>query len=360
MTGTPHLLIAPELFKAEGGIARVSRLYLQAIAESFPESTLKVVVLNDAEVSPSGQSRYKASNAETIVCSRSKIRCAHAIWSAVRISGTRVICTHVHLAPLLWLAKQLGQKFEYDIVVHGIEVWKPVTRLQKLALNSARRILSISEFTRRDMLSRYPNLEEKIVILPNALDPSFSQSSDSANDTVPDTILTVSRLAAHDRTKGIDHLIEAMPKILETHPSARLRIVGEGSDRIRLEKLATASEASAQIQFLGFVPDERLKQEFTQCTLFALPSKKEGFGLVYLEAMAAGKPCIVAAAGGAPEVIDQDSGLIVPYGDIEQIASAISSALVVQWDAGKIRARAQHFSFPAFVQRWNALSSTSS
>lgn len=353
----PQAIVAPEMFLAEGGIARVSRHYLQAIATSCPLATLELVVLNDSEISPEMLERHEASRAHAVPCKRNKLQFLKAIWHATRSRHTQVTCTHVHLAPLLWLAQRLGRKFHYDVVVHGIEVWKPLTRLQQLSLKSSRRILSVSDYTRREIIKRYPHLEPKAVVLPNALDPTFASEHAASTEPIPCSILSVSRLAAHDHEKGIDHLIAAMPDVLKKHPTATLRIVGEGVDRKRLENLAVESSATNHIHFLGFVPDSELKQEFSRCTVFALPSKKEGFGLVYLEAMAAGKPCIVANAGGAPEVVDEHSGIIVPYGDISRLSSALNGALDKLWNQAKVQARAEYYSFPSFVNRWKNISS---
>lgn len=352
----PHVVVAPEMFLAEGGIARVSRHYLQAIAQSRPHSPLRVVVLNDNEVSAKRLRQHGATRAKAVACSRNKARFLKAIWNATQTPGAHVTCTHVHLAPALWLLQRLGRRFTYDKVVHGIEVWKPLSKLQQISLTNSRRILSVSEYTRREILKRYPDLGSQIVVLPNALDPSFTAINEKVVDSVPYSILTVSRLAAHDHEKGIDHLIAAMPEVLTAQPDATLRIVGEGVDRKRLEELAAASSAMDSITFLGFVADPELKREFAQCSLFALPSKKEGFGLVYLEAMSAGKPCIVADAGGAPEVIGEQSGMIVPYADCPKLAAKVTEAFAKIWDPEKVRARAEYFSLKSFSERWDGFS----
>ena len=75
--------------------------------------------------------------------------------------------------------------------------------------------------------------------------------------------------------------------------------------------------------------------------------------------MAAGKPCIVANAGGAPEVIDSESGIVVPYGDVPFLADTLIEAHKNRWDATRIRNRAKQFEFPAFADRWRRLSSLS-
>ena len=357
-TRTAHILLAPEVFRAPGGIARVSRHYLQAIAENEPNDEVAIVVLNDETIDAENLKSCRAQRVKAVPCNRSKWKCFRTIWQLSRSDHSHVTCTHVNLSPVLWLARLWGRKLTYDVVVHGIEVWRPLPWPVRRSLEGATRIFSVSEFTRQELVERYPQLKTKTAVLPNALDPSFDLSGTSPKTaTILHRILTVSRLSAHDWEKGIDHLIEAMAEVRRSLSDAELIIIGDGVDRPRLESLAQQSEAAKSIRFLGRVNDDRLREEFNRCQIFALPSRKEGFGLVYLEAMAAGKPCIVANAGGAPEVIDEYSGLVVPYGEVPLLSEALCAALKHPWRIAAVQARARQFSFPAFVDRWKTLSS---
>jgi glycosyltransferase involved in cell wall biosynthesis len=164
-------------------------------------------------------------------------------------------------------------------------------------------------------------------------------------------ILTVARLDARERYKGVDHLIEAMPAVRIVVPEARLRIIGTGSDLPRLQKMATRLGAADAVDFAGFVNDDGLSAAYRECALFALPSSGEGFGIVFLEAMAHGKPCLGARAGATPEIIDSTSGVLADYGVIPQIAGKAVWALQRPWNPDQIRQRAAQFSYPAFRER---------
>jgi glycosyltransferase involved in cell wall biosynthesis len=146
-------------------------------------------------------------------------------------------------------------------------------------------------------------------------------------------------------------MIAALPAILAAEPAARLRLIGRGDDIPRLQGIAAQLGVGAAIDFLGFVDDTRLTAELRACRLFALPSRKEGFGLVFLEAMAHGRPCLGARAGGVPEVISSESGVLVEYGDIAGIARAALEALRRTWDEAAILARAAEFSHSHFEAR---------
>ena len=146
----------------------------------------------------------------------------------------------------------------------------------------------------------------------------------------------------------MDHLIEALPAIRAGIPDAILRVVGRGDDLPRLQTLRNRLGLRSAVEFLGYLDDRRLTAEFQACRLFALPSEREGFGLVYLEAMACGRPCLGARAGGAPEVITPETGVLVEFGDVPGIAAAGIAALRRTWDQEAIVARARHFSYSQF------------
>jgi glycosyltransferase involved in cell wall biosynthesis len=141
-------------------------------------------------------------------------------------------------------------------------------------------------------------------------------------------ILTVGRWDPAERYKGADTLISALPHVLRTVPDVVLVLVGEGEDRPRLEQLARDSGVADHIYFLFGRTQEELFACYAHCDVFALPSRGEGFGLVFLEAMACAKPAIGGAHGGTPDVIEDGvTGLLVPHGDAALLSSALESLL---------------------------------
>ena len=347
------LLLCPELFAHESGIQRIMRLYLKALCEAAGAGDeVRLVVLNDREFSEVLLRRY-ASERLTLrqACNHSK---PAFVWHAIRAAAgaDRVICGHLGQLIVAWLARCLHPRLEYYLVAHGIEVWRPYTRLEKLALRGARRILCVSDFTRREMQQRIALPESRFVVVPNALDPLFDQVlADGAPGSGAPVILTVARLDARERYKGVDHLIEAMPAVRQTVPAARLHIVGSGSDLPRLKELAARLGVTGTVEFAGVVDDEHLRAAYRDCALFALPSSGEGFGIVFLEAMAHGKPCLGARAGAVPEILDGTSGALVDPGDIRQIATQLVWALQHQWNPKQIKARAAQFGYPVFREQ---------
>ncbi|PTY04684.1 hypothetical protein DB347_18405 [Opitutaceae bacterium EW11] len=348
------LLLAPELFAADGGIARALRLYLKALCElAEPGGTVRLVALNDSAISRDQLSCHSGPRlADVEACARSKARFVRSTLLRARKTDL-IVCGHVGLLPVAWACRILSPRLRYTLVAHGIEVWRAFSPLERLALRRAHQVWCVSEFTRQRLLQHVRLEPGRTVVLPNGLDPAFAPA-ESCSDSGP-AVLTVSRLCQGDRYKGVDLLIQALPKIRALVPGTMLRVVGDGDDRARLEKLAREAGVSEVIRFLGRLDDETLNREFANCRVFALPSTGEGFGLVFLEAMAHGKPSVGADAGGIPEVISPETGLLCPPENVPGLVAACVAALERTWDVEAIRARARAFSYAPFRDRLKAL-----
>ncbi|MBI5692664.1 MAG: glycosyltransferase family 4 protein [Verrucomicrobia bacterium] len=353
---TRTLLLVPEIFSSEGGIPRILRNYLRALCDlGGPDGTVRLLALNDPSFPASAFTSLPPGRLESaMACGRRKGR---LIREALRLSRgcDRLVCGHLFLLPVAWILRRLRPGLRYHVIAHGIEVWRPLRWRERLALRDATSALCVSAYTRGELLRRCPLPEDRALVLPNALDPSFPLHPGRPLATCEPIILTVTRLSSADRYKGVDHLIAALPQVREALPQARLRIIGRGDDLARLEGLARQAGVASAVDFAGYVEDDRLREELASCRLFALPSNGEGFGLVYLEAMAHGRPCLAARAGGAPEVLTDATGMLVDYGDVPGLARAAITALQRAWDSQAILDQVEPFTYPAFVRRLSAL-----
>ncbi|MGA3008222.1 MAG: glycosyltransferase family 4 protein [Opitutaceae bacterium] len=352
------LLLCPELFASEGGIPRMLRLYLRALCEeaaATPDDRVRLAVLNDPTFPADALTRYSNHRLEsTAACGRSKRRFSLAAWR-LGSGCQRMICGHVRQLFLARIAQGFRPSLKYYLVAHGIEVWRPFGRLERAALRGARRIFCVSDYTRGEIMKHDPGFRAgQLAVLPNALDPAWPVAASPARAKAQ-VIFTLSRLDSAETYKGVDQLIAALPSIRRERPGARLRIAGTGDDLPRLQALAQTRGLAGAVDFLGFVEERRLAEEFQACDLFALPSGKEGFGLVFLEAMAHGKPCLGARAGGVPEIITDDCGTLVEFGDEPGLAAGCIAALDRDWNVATILDRARSFSYDAFRTRLAAL-----
>jgi glycosyltransferase involved in cell wall biosynthesis len=350
------LLLAPELFKGEGGIMRILKLYLKALCDLAAEGDrVRFASLNDTLVGSEELRRYSGrSLSGWRVCGGSKVRFSTAALR-MGLRSDRIVCGHVSQLALAWAASLLRPPLSYYLVAHGIEVWRPFTLMERCSLRRARCVWCVSEFTKSRLLENCRIAEGRTAILPNALDPFLDPPSPVAVPEGPPVILTVSRISVADSYKGIEHLIAAMPAVLADLPGSRLRIVGRGDGLAGLQALVRGLDLGSAVEFAGYKSDSELRDEFARCRLFALPSLKEGFGLVYLEAMAHSRPCLGARSGGTPEVITPETGVLVEYGNVPEIAAAIVSSLRREWPAEPLLERASLFSYPRFRDRLASL-----
>src|SRR5262249_46293106 len=132
------------------------------------------------------------------------------------------------------------------------------------------------------------------------------------------TVLSVCRFYPRKR---LDVLLRAAAQLRKAIPSFEIRIVGNGPEHPRLQQLCDELSLRQTVRWLGDVSLTRLAQEYKRAHVFCLPSEQEGFGIVFLEAMAAGKPIVATCAAAIPEIVR--SGMLIKPGDCDAIADAI-------------------------------------
>jgi glycosyltransferase involved in cell wall biosynthesis len=172
-------------------------------------------------------------------------------------------------------------------------------------------------------------------------------------------LLTVARLAGRDRHKGYDVVLDALPDIRQSVPGVRYVIVGEGDDRPRIERRIRELGLERDVTLAGFVPDTELPDYYSLCTLFAMPSKREGFGIVYLEAMACGRPALAGDRDGSRDaLLDGELGVLVDPDDVAALGDAVIEVLAgrhpnrLLYDPQGLRARVvERFGPPSFRRR---------
>ena len=320
---------------APGGVQRAGR-HIAAVIADFALShgmEYRLLSLND---SPELH-RLTSAGREFVFtgCERGKARFTATALRAARRRARLVLAAHPNLGPVTQAMRIAAPKMRSVICTHGIEVWEPLPGMRQRALRRANLVLAPTQDTANHVASEQEVARERIRVLPWALDPQFeemvnkvSSTQKPANFPAGRVILTVGRWDSAERYKGMDTLITALPRLLTDRSDVQLVAVGEGDDRNWLEDLADKNGVRRHVHFLSGLSYAELAACYSACELFALPSRGEGFGLVYLEAMACGKPVIGGAHGGAPEIIqDGVTGYLVPHGDALQLATSIETLL---------------------------------
>jgi len=326
----------PSLFESKGGIQVYSAYLLNALRSLSPHSQYRIFLKHDLKSQITETSNFTFhTSGQFPLWSRTASYTFQLIQTSLSQSPHLIISTHLNFTPVAWYLKKL-KSIPYWTVAHGIEAWNIQNSLLKIALKDADRILAVSHYT-RDRLLKEQNLDPaKVVVLPNTFDsdrfkiankPQYLLDQYQLTPQQP-IILTVARLAEVERYKGYDRILEALPEIKASIPNVHYILVGKGSDRDRVEQLIAQLNLQDCVSLAGFIPDDQLCDYYNLCDVFAMPSKREGFGIVYLEAMACGKPCLGGNQDGAIDALCHgDLGALVNPDDVESITQALIQIL---------------------------------
>jgi len=287
-------------------------------------------------------------------------------WSQVRRYTTDCDLVHCLVEPYAPLAALSSWGRPYIISGVGTHAVLPLEHPLKgigfkLIYRNAAKVVCISEFTRRRIL-KHVSLDNTVVI-PLGVDSVFFQSTPTCTYGGKDSPLVLSVGALKPR-KGYDVSIRAIAEVRKTIPNLRYVVIGDPSASeyvSHLQALVTALGLDDAVHFLGQVSDAELGDWYHHCDLFLLTPVQskgafEGFGLVYLEAGACGKPVVGSQSGGVPDaVIDGQTGLLVPEGDAEATANAIARVLSDLGLSKKLgragQKRARELSWEAYAQQ---------
>jgi len=199
---------------------------------------------------------------------------------------------------------------------------------ERLAVDRADVVVATSQYSRGRIIEAYGIPPRKIVIVPELIDlRSWDEGIDQSItvQATPPAILTVAHMYSR---KNLGLLMHAYALLRDLGIPFRGWVIGEGPCRREWERLKDSLNLSAQVMFLGTIPRRELMKYYRRTAVFCLPSRQEGFGIVFLEAMACGKPVVAARASAIPEtVLDGDTGLLVNPDDARGLAQALASLL---------------------------------
>jgi len=348
------LALVTDAFGGRGGIAQYNRDFLGALSDLG--SMREIVVITRQAPEPV----HPPESVTQLSPPRGKIAFAlRALLQAMKRRPAIVFCGHLNLTVLAWIAARMcGARL--IVQAHGIEAWKRPSRLRRAAVEAADLVLCVSRYTRSRVLNWAAIAPEHVAVLPDTVADIFEPGEAEALRSELGlekrrVLLTVGRLDARERYKGHDDIIMAIPQLVSQDHDIAYIIVGEGDDRGRLEALTKAQGVAERMRFLGPVPLQTLIAAYRTADLFVMPSRGEGFGIAFLEALACGTPALGLAIGGACDALaDGELGRMAAEADnlAEVIADLLStpSAPTRGILSSSVRAR---FGRAAFRERVN-------
>jgi len=347
-SGARILALVTSAFGGGGGIAQYNRDFITALSACSSVGAIDILPRQrSAEVA-----QMPARTRQLDAVHDQFAYSVKALEIALRQRPDIVFCGHLFMAPL---AAFIAKLFVSKLVVqtHGIEVWPRPTVLQRVAVEAADLVLCVSRDTLARVIGWTAIAPERVVVLPNTVSEVYAPGDGSAlraelglqNKTV---LLSISRLDAEQQYKGQDRVIRLIRRMRDQGHDVVFLIGGSGDDQVRLETLARDEGVAEHVRFLGEVPNPQLPNLYRAADLYLMPSAGEGFGIVFLEAMASGVPALGLAVGGATDALVE--GDATAASDLEgalagRLAAAKPDPAAL---AARIRAR---FGRPVFQDR---------
>jgi phosphatidylinositol alpha-1,6-mannosyltransferase len=251
-----------------------------------------------------------------------------------------VIISHINLLVAGFLIKKASPKTKVILMGHGIEIWDPLPSYKRMMLAACDQIVSVSSFTCNRIIDRQGIAAAKCSVLNNCIDPFLHLPNEKKKDEklmsrygfkpTDKILLTLTRLSEKDRYKGYDYVMEAMVKLIGDNPNIKYLLAGkyDAEEKKYIDRMIHAFGLSGHVVLTGFVPDEELPGHFSLADIYVMPSVKEGFGIVFVEAMYYGIPAIAGNADGSSDaLLNGHLGLLIKADAPAEIGEAIEKML---------------------------------
>ena len=323
-----------------GGIQVSGRLAWEAMVEKFGDRNEDICLFSFGRAriennrGPETCSVYARSKSEAI---------SHALkrnWRA-----RLVLVWHLGLLKLLPFFRIKDARVV--LFLHGIEAWRTNRWLNRRLLQNVDLFLSNSEHTWDRFLQANPAFSHAFHRTVHLGISSPLNRQIPPPTSVP-AALMVARASKTERYKGHEEMIGAWPLVLQRLPDAQLWLVGKGDLLLELKELAHRRGLDAKVCFFDEVSEIKKQELLTECRCMALPSRGEGFGLAYLEAMRMGRPCLVSTLDAGREVVNPpEAGLAVDPASSKDIADQVCQLLSVdsRWHEWSFRAQWRYQSY---------------
>ncbi|HLZ34367.1 MAG TPA: asparagine synthase (glutamine-hydrolyzing) [Nitrospira sp.] len=353
------LVLLTDAYGGRGGIAKFNRDLLEALS-SHPQYRQIVTLPRVVSETVAGaipekiQFEFSAANGKLAYAAR----LFRLLYGSKRFDA--VICGHINLLPLAWVASRRAGA-PLILICHGIEAWKPTSRwiVNRLA-STIDYLISVSAVTRDRFRQWVKPSWRTDFILPNCVDLTCFQPRARKTELLDryqlygrTLIMTLVRFSGRERYKGVDEVIEVLPNLLQSFPDLVYMAAGSGEDLPRLQRKAEAMGLSDRVFFPGQISEAEKVDYYNLADAFVMPGQGEGFGIVYLEAMACGVPVVGSVLDGSREALqDGRLGVLVNPRDLASVEAGIRQAL------GRVHgvpSGLEHFTKRRFQERVQAI-----
>ena len=332
------LFLTLATFSQTGGVQMVCRSLSKALCAIQDEHSRPFQMISLCDTPVNQVNHYIPAKAFKGFAYRRVKFCSYVLMRA--LTAETVVLSHINLMPVGWIIKYLKPATRLIVLAHGKEVWGKMPRWKRHFLNNKAEVWAVSRFTKKMLVVRHKIQPEKVQVLNNCLDPFFKVPVHFNKPSYlleryglkshHQVLLSLTRMDSHEKDKGYDLVLDALPVLLETFPNTRYVMAGmvSASEALRLTLKIEALNIKPFVTISGFIREEEVTDHHLLANIFVLPSSKEGFGLVFLEAAACGSSIIAGNKDGSVDaVMDGALATLVDPGSRQEITNALKKHL---------------------------------
>lgn len=363
-----RLFLTLRTFSATGGIEKVCRIMGKALYEQSLQtnSRLAICSMYDAPTDAVDNQYFPTE----YFCGYG-IRKLNFIQAMVRKGAAydTLILSHINLMPIAWLLKKLHPQKKIILLAHGIEIWYPLSARKRNMLHCCDAIFCVSNFTAQVIIKEHLLAPHKCKVLNNCLDPFMPLAKEKVKapnllqkyglKQTDKILMTLCRLSSKERYKGYEKVIMAIAGLKNKIPQLKYLLAGsyDEEEKMFLDNLIQQQNIATQVRLTGYLNDEELEAHFKLADAYIMPSLKEGFGIVFIEAMHYGLPVIAGNRDGSVDALDNGNlGLLVDPDDNLALQNSITEMLFSaeqhKPNAGRLQ---ELFSYEAYKTRLREL-----
>lgn len=362
------LFLTLKVFAATGGIEKVCRVAGKALFENSITSNSRVEIFSMYDNKKDAYNNNYFPNEIFKGFNEQKIKfILSSIWNSRK--ADTIIISHINLLVVGWIIKLLMPTKKLVLYAHGIEVWGKLNKFRKFMIERCDIIIPVSKFTSQKLIEVNGVVNKKCKVLNNCLDPFLSSGKEIKNSEEirkkygfknDDIVLfTLTRLSSKERYKGYDKVISALHLLKNKYNNVKYLIAGsyDLEEKNYIDELSNHYGLKDDIIITGFIPDDELVSHFTMADIYVMPSMKEGFGIVFIEAMNYGLPVIAGNKDGSVDaLLNGEMGILVNPMNINEIGEAFDKIIQNKFkfipDRNKLL---QHFSYESYKYKFELI-----
>lgn len=331
------ILFTLQTFSSEGGIQKMTRTLAHALNQVALQNNWNFNLWSAYDANTDLLPQYLPAKQFTGFANRIRFT-LKAFLNAPKFDI--VIISHINMALVGRAIKIINPKCKIWVVAHGIEVWNDLSPTKKWLLKNCEKIICVSNFTKQQVVAKHHINGDKCVVLNNALDPFFNLPVAFKKPTYlierygltgkAPLLFTLTRLSAAEQYKGYDQVIKIIGNLKQTFPAIKYIIAGkyDQEEKARIENIMQAYNVEGHVLLTGFINESELADHFLMADVFVLPSSNEGFGIVFIEALACGLPVVCGNVDGSVDAIKNGLlGRVVDPNNLVELENALTETL---------------------------------